>query len=158
MFWVQLFFVFYQLVLVDFFVIVFRVQQMVEIFLDENWNLWQELEGCYEKVVRLQKVEIEIQCVLEVYENFVKLFFKREVLEKVMRNKLEGEIWRMYDFNRDLRECLEIVNKQFVEKEYEGLEDIRKIILQFFVKNKESQCEKEKLEVELVIVCFINED
>lgn len=28
---------------------------------------------------------------------------KRETLEKTMRNKLEAEIKRMHDFNRDLR-------------------------------------------------------
>nr|KAF6434960.1 angiomotin [Rousettus aegyptiacus] len=80
-----------------------RAQQMVEILSDENRNLQQELEGCYEKVARLQKVETEIQRVSEAYENLVKSSSKREALEKAMRNKLEGEIRRMHDFNRDLR-------------------------------------------------------
>lgn len=49
------------------------------------------------------KVETEIQRVSEAYENLVKSSSKREALEKAMRNKLEGEIRRMHDFNRDLR-------------------------------------------------------
>lgn len=49
------------------------------------------------------QVETEIQRVSEAYENLVKSSSKREALEKAMRNKLEGEIRRMHDFNRDLR-------------------------------------------------------
>lgn len=49
------------------------------------------------------QVETEIQRVSEAYENLVKSSSKRETLEKAMRNKLEGEIRRMHDFNRDLR-------------------------------------------------------
>lgn len=51
----------------------------------------------------LVQVETEIQRVSEAYENLVKSSSKRETLEKAMRNKLEGEIRRMHDFNRDLR-------------------------------------------------------
>ncbi|XP_012582695.1 PREDICTED: angiomotin [Condylura cristata] len=142
----------------DPFAIVSRAQQMVEILSDENRNLRQELEGCYEKVARLQKVETEIQRVSEAYEKLVKSSSKREALEKAMRNKLEGEIRRMHDFNRDLRERLETANKQLAEKEYEGSEDTRKTISQLFAKNKESQKEKEKLEAELATARSTNED
>ncbi|XP_071076348.1 angiomotin isoform X2 [Desmodus rotundus] len=135
-----------------------RAQQMVEILSDENRNLRQELEGCYEKVARLQKVETEIQRVSEAYENLVKSSSKREALEKAMRNKLEGEIRRMHDFNRDLRERLETANKQLAEKEYEGTEDTRKTISHLFAKSKESQREKEKLEAELATARSTNED
>lgn len=148
----------YQPMPADPFAIVSRAQQMVEILSDENRNLRQELEGCYEKVARLQKVETEIQRVSEAYENLVKSSSKREALEKAMRNKLEGEIRRMHDFNRDLRERLETANKQLAEKEFEGSEDTRKTISQLFAKNKESQREKEKLEAELATARSTNED
>uniref|UniRef100_A0A8C5KEC6 Angiomotin C-terminal domain-containing protein n=1 Tax=Jaculus jaculus TaxID=51337 RepID=A0A8C5KEC6_JACJA len=148
----------YQPMPADPFAIVSRAQQMVEILSDENRNLRQELDGCYEKVARLQKVETEIQRVSEAYENLVKSSSKREALEKAMRNKLEGEIRRMHDFNRDLRERLETANKQLAEKEYEGSEDTRKTISQLFAKNKESQREKEKLEAELATARSTNED
>lgn len=148
----------YQPMPADPFAIVSRAQQMVEILSDENRNLRQELEGCYEKVARLQKVETEIQRVSEAYENLVKSSSKREALEKAMRNKLEGEIRRMHDFNRDLRERLETANKQLAEKEYEGTEDTRKTISQLFAKNKESLREKEKLEAELATARSTNED
>lgn len=148
----------YQPMPADPFAIVSRAQQMVEILSDENRNLRQELDGCYEKVARLQKVETEIQRVSEAYENLVKSSSKREALEKAMRNKLEGEIRRMHDFNRDLRDRLETANKQLAEKEYEGSEDTRKTISQLFAKHKENQREKEKLEAELATARSTNED
>lgn len=39
----------------------------------------------------------------EAYENLAKSSSKREALEKTMRNKLELEVRRLHDFNRDLR-------------------------------------------------------
>lgn len=48
----------YQQMQVDPFAIVSRAQQMVEILSEENRSLRQELDGCYEKVARLQKVGV----------------------------------------------------------------------------------------------------
>ncbi|XP_028570095.2 angiomotin [Podarcis muralis] len=146
----------YQQMPVDPFAIVSRAQQMVEILSDENRALRQELEGCYEKVARLQKLETEIQQVSEAYNNLEKSSTKRETLEKTMRNKLEGEIRRLHDFNRDLRERMETANKQLAEKE--GSEDNKKTICQLFAQNKETQREKEKLEIELAGVRSANEE
>ncbi|XP_042334972.1 angiomotin [Sceloporus undulatus] len=148
----------YQQMPVDPFVIVSRAQQMVEILSEENRSLRQELDGCYEKVARLQKLETEIQQVSEAYKNLEKSSSKRETLEKAMRNKLEGEIRRLHDFNRDLRERMDTANKQLAEKEFEGSEDNRKTISQLFAQNKETQREKEKLEVELAGVRSTNEE
>lgn len=49
------------------------------------------------------QLEFEIQRISEAYETLMKGSVKRENLEKMMRNKLEAEIKRMHDFNRDLR-------------------------------------------------------
>lgn len=46
---------------------------------------------------------MEIQRISEAYETLMKGSAKREALEKTMRNKLEAEIKRMHDFNRDLK-------------------------------------------------------
>lgn len=53
--------------------------------------------------------EIEIQRISEAYEGLVKTTTKRESLDKAMRNKLEGEIRRLHDFNRDLRGMLQLL-------------------------------------------------
>ncbi|XP_068107208.1 angiomotin [Hyperolius riggenbachi] len=142
----------------DPFAIVSRAQQMVAVLSEENRSLRQELEGCYDKVARFQKMEMEIQRVSEAYENLVKSSSKREALEKAMRTKLEGEIRRIHDFNRDLRERMETANKQLAAKELEGSEDNRKTISQLLSQNKDLQREKEKLEMELSSLRSMNED
>ncbi|KAM4664336.1 angiomotin-like isoform 2-T2 [Discoglossus pictus] len=142
----------------DPFAIVSRAQQMVAVLSEENRSLRQELEGCYDKVARFQKMEMEIQRVSEAYENLVKSSSKREALEKAMRTKLEGEIRRMHDFNRDLRERMETANKQLAAKEFEGSEDNRNTISQLIAQNKDIQREKEKLEADLSSLRSNNED
>jgi hypothetical protein len=54
-------------------------------------------------VISLLQFEKELQRISEAYESLVKSTTKRESLDKAMRNKLEGEIRRLHDFNRDLR-------------------------------------------------------
>ncbi|XP_043909892.1 angiomotin [Protopterus annectens] len=142
----------------DPYAIVARAQQMVEILTEENRALRSELDVCYEKVARLQKLEGEIQRVSEAYENLVKSSTKRENLEKTMRTKLEGEMRRQHDFNRDLRERMESANKQLAAKEFEGSEETRKTISQLLAQNKETQREKDKLEIEMAAARSTNEE
>ena len=59
---------------------------------------WLSLRSCV-----CGQLETEIQLVSEAYENLAKSSSKREALEKTMRNKLELEVRRLHDFNRDLR-------------------------------------------------------
>ncbi|XP_058709739.1 angiomotin-like protein 1 [Poecile atricapillus] len=141
----------------DAFAIVERAQQMVEMLSEENHVLRQELEGYYEKADKLQKFEIEIQRISEAYEGLVKTTTKRESLDKAMRNKLEGEIRRLHDFNRDLRERLETANRQLASRDFDGHEDKATEGL-YATQNKEHLKEKEKLEMELAAVRSANED
>ncbi|XP_068187045.1 angiomotin [Antennarius striatus] len=126
-----------------------RAHQMVDLLTEENRMMRQEMDACREKVTKLHKLETEIQLVSEDYENLAKSSSKRESLEKTMRNKLELEVRRLHDFNRDLRERMETANKQLAAKECGGLEDNRKTINQLVQQNKETLREKEKLEMEL---------
>ncbi|OXB58963.1 hypothetical protein ASZ78_004367 [Callipepla squamata] len=141
----------------DAFAIVERAQQMVEMLSKENHMLRQELEGYYEKADKLQKFEIEIQRISEAYEGLVKTTTKRESLDKAMRNKLEGEIRRLHDFNRDLRERLETANRQLASRDFDGHEDKSTEGL-YVTQNKEHLKEKEKLEMELAAMRSANED
>uniref|UniRef100_A0A4W3IQU0 Angiomotin like 1 n=1 Tax=Callorhinchus milii TaxID=7868 RepID=A0A4W3IQU0_CALMI len=138
--------------------IVARAQQMVEILSEENRALRQELEGFYEKTAKLQKFEMEIQRISEAYENLVKSTNKRETLDKAMRNKLEGEIRRLHDFNRDLRDRLETANRQLASREYDSTEDNKTTEGHYITQNKEHLKEKEKLEMELAALRLANED
>ncbi len=49
------------------------------------------------------QLEAETVHLSEAYESLVKSSSKRDALEKNMRYKLEAEIRRLHDFNRDLR-------------------------------------------------------
>ncbi|XP_069495346.1 angiomotin-like protein 1 isoform X2 [Ambystoma mexicanum] len=140
----------------DAFEIVERAQQMVEILSKENRVLRHELEGFYDKTDKLQKFEMEIQRISEDYESLVKNTTKREALDKAMKNKLEGEIRRLHDFNRDLRDCLETANRQLARREYEGREEAAEE--QYASQNKEHLKEREKLEAELATLRATSED
>ncbi|XP_074072586.1 angiomotin-like protein 1 isoform X2 [Macrotis lagotis] len=139
------------------FAIVERAQQMVAILSEENRVLRQEIEGYYDKADKLQKFEIEIQRISEAYESLVKSTTKRESLDKAMKNKLEGEIRRLHDFNRDLRDRLETANRQLASREYDGHED-KATEGHYASQNKEFLKEKEKLEMELAAARTASED
>ncbi|XP_069852666.1 angiomotin-like protein 1 [Dipodomys merriami] len=141
----------------DAFAIVERAQQMVEILTEENRVLHQELQGYYDNADTLHKFEKELQRISEAYESLVKSTTKRESLDKAMRNKLEGEIRRLHDFNRDLRDRLETANRQLSSREYEEHEDM---VAEghFASQNKEFLKEKERLEMELAVVRTASED
>uniref|UniRef100_A0A8D1JF75 Angiomotin C-terminal domain-containing protein n=1 Tax=Sus scrofa TaxID=9823 RepID=A0A8D1JF75_PIG len=141
----------------DAFAIVERAQQMVEILTEENRVLHQELQGYYDNADKLHKFEKELQRISEAYESLVKSTTKRESLDKAMRNKLEGEIRRLHDFNRDLRDRLETANRQLSSREYNGHED-RAAEGLYASQNKEFLKEKEKLEMELAAVRTASED
>ncbi|KAK2828951.1 hypothetical protein Q5P01_019985 [Channa striata] len=135
-----------------------RAHQMVDVLTEENRMLRQEMETCREKVTKLHKLETEIQLVSEAYENLAKSSSKREALEKTMRTKLELEVRRLHDFNRDLRERMETANKQLAAKDCDGSEDNRKTISQLLAQNKETLREREKLEIELNVLRSTTED
>ncbi|XP_034463581.1 angiomotin isoform X2 [Hippoglossus hippoglossus] len=98
-----------------------RTHQMVDVLTEDNRMLRQEMETCREKVTKLHKLETEIQLVSEAYENLAKSSSKREALEKTMRNKLELEVRRLHDFNRDLRDKETLREKEKLEMEVHSL-------------------------------------
>ncbi|KAM9849191.1 angiomotin-like 2a isoform 2-T2 [Aulostomus maculatus] len=117
-----------------------------DMLMRENERLRKELEVYTEKAAKLQKLELEIQRISEAYETLMKGSAKRETLEKTMRNKLEAEIKRMHDFNRDLREQLDTATKQRAAKEAECTDQKQHVFLKLLEQNEEQQRERECLE------------
>ncbi|XP_055797120.1 angiomotin-like 2a isoform X2 [Salvelinus fontinalis] len=113
--------------------------------LRENERLRKELKGYSEKAARLQKLEVEIQRISEAYETLMKGSAKRETLEKTMRNKLDSEIKRLHDFNRDLRDRLDTVTKQQVVKEEESADKKQQVFTKLLEQNEEQQREVQRL-------------
>ncbi|CAG5861850.1 unnamed protein product [Menidia menidia] len=117
--------------------------------MQENARLRKELEVYTEKAAKLQKLELEIQRISEAYEILMKGCVKRETLEKTMRNKLEAEIKRMHDFNRDLREQLDTANKHRAAKEAECADPKQHVFVKLLEQNEEQQRERERLEKQI---------
>ncbi|XP_041647743.1 angiomotin-like 2a isoform X2 [Cheilinus undulatus] len=117
-----------------------------DMLMRENERLRKELEVYTEKAARLQKLELEIQRISEAYETLMKGSAKRETLEKTMRNKLEAEIKRMHDFNRDLREQLDTATRQRAAKEAECSDQRQHVFVKLLEQNEEQQREREQLE------------
>ncbi|CAH2225447.1 Hypothetical predicted protein [Pelobates cultripes] len=139
------------------FMFVERAQQMVEMLTEENSSLRQHLHTCYEKADKLQKFESEITKISEAYESLVKSSAKRESLDMKMKCRLESEIRRLHDFNRDLRDRLETANRQLANRDYNGQEDTSEEG-NYALKNKEHLREKERLDRELAALRTTNED
>lgn len=70
----------------------------------------------YQSIYFFWQLETEIQLVSEAYETLANTSAKREVLEKTMRNKLELEVRRLHDFNRDLRGKAVGMSNSFCDK------------------------------------------
>ncbi|XP_056102297.1 angiomotin-like 2a [Rhinichthys klamathensis goyatoka] len=119
----------------------------IEQLIKENERLRGEVESYSEKATRLQKLEQEIQRISEAYETLMKGSAKREALEKTMRNKLESEIKRLHDFNRDLRDRLETANKQRAAMEVE--DKSRHAFTKLVEQHEDHLRERERLEKEL---------
>ncbi|XP_077147392.1 angiomotin-like protein 2 [Ranitomeya variabilis] len=130
----------------------------MDALLRENEKLRRELETYSEKAVRIQKLETEIQRISEAYDSLMQASSKRESLETTMRTKMEEEMRRMQDFNRDLRERLESANKQLAARSLESREDNQGTVSKLLAQCREQQQEKEKLEREVILLRSANED
>ncbi|XP_028300934.1 angiomotin-like 2a [Gouania willdenowi] len=117
--------------------------------LQENQRLRTELEAYVEKVARLQKLELEIQRISEAYDTLMKGSAKREDLEKTMRNKLEAEIKRLHDFNRDLRDQLDTAVRHRAAKDAECLDHKQHVFVKLIEQNEEQQRERDRLEKQI---------
>ncbi|XP_054900921.1 angiomotin-like 2a [Poeciliopsis prolifica] len=120
-----------------------------DVLMRENEQLRRELEVYIQKAARLQKLELEIQQISEAYETLMRGSSKREALEKTLRNKLEAEIKRMHDFNRDLREQLGAANKHRAAGNAECSDPRQHVFVKLLEQNEEQQREREQLEKQI---------
>ncbi|KAG8194505.1 hypothetical protein JTE90_013258 [Oedothorax gibbosus] len=135
-----------------------QANQVIELLTVENNALKSELGLYYNKVSKLQKFELEIQKVHKAYEDLVHSCEKRERIEKSIRSRLEVEIRRLQDHNKELREHLGSAGAHFSKNSFsEGTDsDLRKelskrevLISQLLTQTKELLAEKERQEIEL---------
>nr|CAH7761331.1 unnamed protein product [Callosobruchus chinensis] len=140
--------------------------EMVEILIRENSALKQELENCYQRVERTQRVsgirslEQEILKVHKSHEELVASCDRRERLERAARARLQADVRRHQELCRALREQLDLVSAQQAVGRSPGssqdqdalIRELAKreaIIKQLITQNKELSAAKERQEIEL---------
>ncbi|XP_012883716.1 PREDICTED: angiomotin-like protein 2 [Dipodomys ordii] len=124
----------------------------------DNERLQRELESSAEKAGRIEKLENEIQRLSEAHESLTRASSKREALEKTMRNKMDSEMRRLQDFNRDLRERLESANRHLASKTQEAQAGSQDMVAKLLAQSYEQQQEQEKLEREMALLRSAIED
>ncbi|KAM7063359.1 angiomotin-like protein 2 isoform 2-T5 [Molossus nigricans] len=124
----------------------------------DNERLQRELECLAEKAGRMEKLESEIQRLSEAHESLTRASSKREALEKTMRNKMDSEMRRLQDFNRDLRERLESANRRLASKTQEAQAGSQDMVAKLLAQSYEQQQEQEKLEREIALLRGAIED
>lgn len=124
----------------------------------DNERLHRELESSAEKAARIGKLESEIQRLSEAHESLTRASSKREALEKTMRNKMDSEMRRLQDFNRDLRERLESANRRLASRTQEAQAGSQDMVAKLLAQSYEQQQEQEKVERETALLRSAVED
>lgn len=83
---------------------------MVQIVIQENSALKLELERCYNKVSKSQKLEHEIAKVHRAHEELAASCERREKLERAARLRLQNDCRRLTELNRALRDQIDLLS------------------------------------------------
>lgn len=88
--------------------------EVVQILIQENSSLKLEIDNCYQKVARTQKLEQEISTVHRAHQELVLMSERRERLERAARGRLQGDCRRLQELNRSLREQADMMQAQIM--------------------------------------------
>ncbi|XP_055534468.1 angiomotin-like protein 1 [Wyeomyia smithii] len=86
----------------------------VEALFKENRLLKQQLNSCFLKVAKSQKMEQEIANIYRVHEELVQSCERRERLEEAARNRLQQDCRRLQELNRAYRDQVEGLQNQLL--------------------------------------------
>ncbi|XP_053690394.1 angiomotin-like protein 1 [Sabethes cyaneus] len=86
----------------------------VEALFKENRLLKQQLNSCFLKVAKSQKMEQEIANIYRVHEELVQSCERRERLEEAARNRLQQDLRRLQELNRAYRDQVEGLQNQLL--------------------------------------------
>lgn len=84
--------------------------EMIQIVIQENSALKLELDRCYKKVSKSQKLEQEIAKVHRAHEELAASCERREKLERAARLRLQNDCRRLNELNRALREQIDLLS------------------------------------------------
>ncbi|XP_012169095.2 angiomotin-like protein 1 isoform X2 [Bombus affinis] len=128
--------------------------EMIQIVIQENSALKLELERCYNKVAKSQKLEQEIAKVHRAHEELAASSERREKLERAARLRLQNDCRRLTELNRALRDQIDLLSARtdsppIVESMRKELTQRELLIGQLITQNKELAAAKERQEIEL---------
>ncbi|XP_034175883.1 uncharacterized protein LOC117602243 isoform X2 [Osmia lignaria lignaria] len=128
--------------------------EMIQIVIQENSALKLELERCYSKVAKSQKLEQEIAKVHRAHEELAASSERREKLERAARLRLQNDCRRLTELNRALRDQIDLLSARtdsppIVESMRKELTQRELLIGQLITQNKELAAAKERQEIEL---------
>ncbi|OAD55928.1 Angiomotin [Eufriesea mexicana] len=128
--------------------------EMIQIVIQENSALKLELERCYSKVAKSQKLEQEITKVHRAHEELAASSERREKLERAARLRLQNDCRRLTELNRALRDQIDLLSARtdsppIVESMRKELTQRELLIGQLITQNKELAAAKERQEIEL---------
>uniref|UniRef100_A0A8D8HY35 Angiomotin n=1 Tax=Culex pipiens TaxID=7175 RepID=A0A8D8HY35_CULPI len=86
----------------------------LEALFKENQHLKHQLNSCFLKVAKSQKLEQEIANIYRVHEELVQSCERRERLEKVARSRLQQDCRRLQELNRAFRDQVEVLQNQLL--------------------------------------------
>ncbi|XP_076167152.1 uncharacterized protein LOC143146597 isoform X2 [Ptiloglossa arizonensis] len=128
--------------------------ETIQIVIQENSALKLELERCYNKVAKSQKLEQEIAKVHRAHEELAASCERREKLERAARLRLQNDCRRLTELNRALRDRIDLLSARtdsppIVESMRKELTQRELLIGQLITQNKELAAAKERQEIEL---------
>ncbi|RZF38125.1 hypothetical protein LSTR_LSTR005486 [Laodelphax striatellus] len=128
-----------------------RCVQMVDLLLQQNNSLKLELEACYQKVAKSQKLEQEVGKVTRAHEELVASCERRERLERAARARLQGELMRLQELNQNLLTSRGTPSSRAPSPDHQRQEITKReaLIAQLVTQNKELMAAKERQEIEL---------
>nr|XP_027201761.1 putative uncharacterized protein DDB_G0277255 [Dermatophagoides pteronyssinus] len=125
----------------------------IDLLLLENTQLRNELDSCYKKIQKFQKVESEIQKIYRSYDELMQSSEKKEKFEREARYKLEIEVKKLQKQNKSLQERLDsngTKKSNYEESDFEKELNKRGTLISYLLmKNKELINYKERQEIEL---------
>lgn len=86
----------------------------LEALFKENQHLKHQLNSCFLKVAKSQKLEQEIANIYRVHEELVQSCERRERLEKAARSRLQQDCRRLQELNRAFRDQVEVLQNQLL--------------------------------------------
>ncbi|XP_065156727.1 angiomotin-like protein 1 isoform X2 [Atheta coriaria] len=118
----------------------------LEFLIKENHELKMELEKCYMRVSKSQKLEEEVLKIHRSHEELVQSCDRRERLERAARARLQSDCQRLQELNRTLKDQIGLLSNDGLRREVNKRE---LLITQLITQNKEFQAAKDRQEIEL---------